>query len=1023
MYENNLYLFAGTTYNDLWKFNVSTGLWSWIKGPSAFYNTGSYGIQGIENPDNNPGYRSQFPFWVIDSKVYAFNGDMWVYNMASGNWTWLGGLQGQAQVNGTTGVFDTTNNPGGSRIGVSCWTHNGGLYLYGGNTPLNGNYMNDVWKYDTTIRQWAIINNNYSIWASDTIAPASAYGHNWILGDEVYFYGGIQSSYSSESYFMKYNITTNHWQRISDGTFLPVYGTKNIYADSNFPGARSGGGHWVKDGKFYLFGGHNAYNTINNSYDNYFNDLWEYDPSLQKWRWIEGDSMPNRFGVYNNKNATLASSRMGGRSNALFWQNDSLAYFANGSGYCFSGKTYSTDDLWKYNKNTGLWTWLSGKNNASAFRVSYQQNVTNSNNTPANALPLATWRVGDNVYTYYIDDQRWEKTMWKYNVPANSWSLLKVDTGSYRVPGTKGVFANGNWPGKKESATYWVANGKLYLFGGLCFESGMSNELWEFDIVQNNWRWVTGTLTEDKIGHYGTKGQANPANTPPARCSASVVYWNNKSYMFGGASAGSLFETYSDLWEFDHNTGNWTWLHGPNQIEQPRVITDDSLYMYHPLNMPGPRVAAVAWVKDGKIYIYSGYGVYQFYGGNFWEEENIPDFWVYDIATNEWACLQSEGNFPWTSTPRRAVYGTKGIPHPDNRPGARMLAAAFVANDKLWMYSGQGYGAMYTDFGTNDDLWNYDPQTNMWTWVDGHINMDNLPPAYPDQPDVTAANVTPGELVGALGFEWNNMMYIVGGNWEYVNRNQVWRYGLCPQPNTCATQPPTVQLGTDYVICEGQGMELNAGNVGCSFEWSTTDTTQIIFASTAGTYWVNVTDANGQTTSDTIVITSTNAIPSAGIGYNKAGYNVNFYPENPQNCNAYLWDFGDGEMAFGGNVPHTYASTGTYQTRLIVYNQCGSDTISREIEISTTSGIQQPIEKITLKVFPNPTSNQLYVILDKGTIDQIDLYDMQGRLIQRSNYKNKAKEMTINVGTLKAGFYLLQLYSGKEMIAKKVEKH
>jgi hypothetical protein len=76
-----------------------------------------------------------------------------------------------------------------------------------------------------------------------------------------------------------------------------------------------------------------------------------------------------------------------------------------------------------------------------------------------------------------------------------------------------------------------------------------------------------------------------------------------------------------------------------------------------------------------------------------------------------------------------------------------------------------------------------------------------------------------------------------------------------------------------------------------------------------------------------------------------------------------------------------------------------------------------------LQVFPNPTSNQLYVIFDKGTIDQIDLYDMQGRLIQRSNYKNKAKEMTINLGTLKAGFYLLQLYSGKEMIAKKVEKH
>ncbi len=63
-----------------------------------------------------------------------------------------------------------------------------------------------------------------------------------------------------------------------------------------------------------------------------------------------------------------------------------------------------------------------------------------------------------------------------------------------------------------------------------------------------------------------------------------------------------------------------------------------------------------------------------------------------------------------------------------------------------------------------------------------------------------------------------------------------------------------VDLGNDTTICVDEILTLDAGT-GTSFVWSTGETTQTIAVDTAGTYWVEVTEASGCTGFDDIEVT------------------------------------------------------------------------------------------------------------------------------------------------------------------------
>ncbi|HRH39995.1 MAG TPA: hypothetical protein PK760_16710, partial [Flavobacteriales bacterium] len=62
--------------------------------------------------------------------------------------------------------------------------------------------------------------------------------------------------------------------------------------------------------------------------------------------------------------------------------------------------------------------------------------------------------------------------------------------------------------------------------------------------------------------------------------------------------------------------------------------------------------------------------------------------------------------------------------------------------------------------------------------------------------------------------------------------------------NVTLVQPPVIELGPDTVLCEGRILTLDAGNPGCSYNWSNGAHTRTISVGQAGVYTVEVT--NGQ---------------------------------------------------------------------------------------------------------------------------------------------------------------------------------
>ena len=72
---------------------------------------------------------------------------------------------------------------------------------------------------------------------------------------------------------------------------------------------------------------------------------------------------------------------------------------------------------------------------------------------------------------------------------------------------------------------------------------------------------------------------------------------------------------------------------------------------------------------------------------------------------------------------------------------------------------------------------------------------------------------------------------------------------------TIGTNPlPVVDLGPDNVVCKEGGTEIDAFGEGLTYSWNTGETTSSITATVAGTYSVTVTDQNGCSGSDEIII-------------------------------------------------------------------------------------------------------------------------------------------------------------------------
>ncbi|MGB0390038.1 MAG: gliding motility-associated C-terminal domain-containing protein [Salibacteraceae bacterium] len=131
-----------------------------------------------------------------------------------------------------------------------------------------------------------------------------------------------------------------------------------------------------------------------------------------------------------------------------------------------------------------------------------------------------------------------------------------------------------------------------------------------------------------------------------------------------------------------------------------------------------------------------------------------------------------------------------------------------------------------------------------------------------------------------------------------------------------------VNLGADKVICPGQSVTLDASGY-AHYNWSNGDTTPTITVNYQGQFYVDVTDANGCTSSDTVNITRFNNA-SVDIGDDTSicvGERIILDATFP--FSSYLWEDGSTNPLRSVSDPGTYAVT--------VTNACGQVTDNRVI--------------------------------------------------------------------------------------------
>ena len=80
-------------------------------------------------------------------------------------------------------------------------------------------------------------------------------------------------------------------------------------------------------------------------------------------------------------------------------------------------------------------------------------------------------------------------------------------------------------------------------------------------------------------------------------------------------------------------------------------------------------------------------------------------------------------------------------------------------------------------------------------------------------------------------------------------------------------------------------------------------------------------------------------------------------------------------------------------------------------------------ESTTINIYPNPTTGELRITNYELRIDAIEVYDVYGRNLLKSETLNPKSETVINISHLSAGTYFLRITTEQGVVTKKIIKN
>jgi hypothetical protein len=255
----------------------------------------------------------------------------------------------------------------------------------------------------------------------------------------------------------------------------------------------------------------------------------------------------------------------------------------------------------------------------------------------------------------------------------------------------------------------------------------------------------------------------------------------------------------------------------------------------------------------------------------------------------------------------------------------------------------------------------------------------------------------------------------------YDVTNTIAASGSCPQATETISVTinalPTVNAGTDLVVCDGDAVTLTATASAGTVSWDNGITDGTPFTPTATMTYTVTADDNGCSSTDEVIVT-VNTLPTVDAGTDETAC-ANHDPLT-------LTGTPTGGTFSGTSVtgsdfdPSVGAGTYTVTYTYTDGNGCeASDDLTVTVDGCASIDENNINEGVT--IMPNPATDYIDVVIEgTNTINSIQLVSADGRIVEVSTSTLNANTTRVDVSTSAKGTYFIQLSTSNGQITKKV---
>lgn len=137
---------------------------------------------------------------------------------------------------------------------------------------------------------------------------------------------------------------------------------------------------------------------------------------------------------------------------------------------------------------------------------------------------------------------------------------------------------------------------------------------------------------------------------------------------------------------------------------------------------------------------------------------------------------------------------------------------------------------------------------------------------------------------------------------------------------------------------------------------------------------------------------------------------------------SYTWDFGNGNTSTEQHPAFGFPFEGIYPVTLIVSNDCGSDTITLNVNVEKRASVED-MAGVDVSIYPNPSADVFFVKIRQRTMEKLNLeiYDLPGRVVYSAPSGMTGEQIVkVDARHLSPGVYALQLRGTGGRLSRKL---